>query len=377
MGRVMELLLLVAGTVLGGVVSLATAVYWQDPLKDAILRRKRRRFASAIARDLLSSDGAVTIAGRSTQVHLIEGDGQSLLRPSDIRIRLSSSRTPLPEPVVILRDRRLVQIEASTADSEARQTWNSDTLVALQSYRIGRSGTRESGSIDAIVSPTDYATFMATVLSLDEPVMQEGTAAEGPTLRSLYLNDSSSIDAAIRRPLPALANGLGVSVVVFTDDDRVILTRRRAETQSRPNQHDVSVTEGFHAELDAGPNHSLSVVNCIARGCEEELGLKVGARDIGIIGLAVDLRYYQWNFISFVEAPYSAAEIEELYSLHAKDRWEGKLQIVDADPEIIFRLLRGGDMWDLGLTALYLALSYRTSPEKTRAAARKAYSGPG
>ncbi len=373
-----DILLLIAGAILGGPVGLFFSTYFQRGLESSVDRRRRRRRARSLNRHGLQAGDNVHIAGFATMVHIAEGDGKLILASRNITIRMNRPKPSLPEIVRKSRTRtiRRLAVERRGATGAA-PTWNSDTLVALYKYKLSRTGPDEEIAIDLAVGPTDYATFAATVLSLDEPlecVGSDGVAGQA-SLRSIYFPHEAASREALIKPIPFLANGIGVSLLLFTDDGQVILTRRRPTARARPNERDVSVTEGLHSELDRSESTSLDVYACAARGCEEELGVRVAIHDIQILAFAVDLQYYQWNFIGLVEAPYSAAEILELHALHARDRWESHLEAVPADPGAVFQRFRQDGVWDLGLVTAYLSFCYRTSPRHVRNSARDAFRG--
>jgi hypothetical protein len=71
------------------------------------------------------------------------------------------------------------------------------------------------------------------------------------------------------------------------------------------------------------------------------------------------MKYYQWNFYGLVNLRHSANEVIAAQKLHAKDRWEAKLESLEIDPELIFSRIRHDGIWDTGLVATYLALCFK------------------
>src|SRR6476660_9906588 len=125
----------------------------------------------------------------------------------------------------------------------------------------------------------------------------------------------------------------------------------------------------MHTVHDLSRAGTLDVVLAATRGCREELGIDVSANDVQILAFGVDMTYYQWSFVGLVDAGLTAAEIREQHGLHAKDRWEGRLETVPATPRAVFSVFKQNGVWDLGLVTAYLALSYRGSPDSVRRAA--------
>ncbi|MGQ0838030.1 hypothetical protein [Actinokineospora sp.] len=369
-----DIVLLIVGAVLGSVFGLVCAVFYQDRWKARVARRKHLRLANAVARMHPEPSGPVHIAGKATTVHLLEGDGNLVLDARNITIRLRPDAVDLPDAVAACRDRVVAEVRAE-AGAGVASTWNSDSLVALCGYRIGRSGGHEASSLDLDVAPADYATFAATVLGLDREFDRPDGA--GNAVRTTLRRDFLATDGhhTVARPLPFLANGVGVALVGFTDDDRLLLTRRRPSTRARPGERDVSVVEGMHTLLDRKVGGTLSAYTTAVRGCREELGVDIAEEDVRLLGFAVDMTYYQWNFLGLVDLRRSAGEVLEAQLLHAKDRWESRLEPVPIDPVAVFTRIRADGIWDLGLVAAYLALCFRCGPNPVRRAAEQVFGG--
>ncbi|MFD0692176.1 NUDIX domain-containing protein [Actinomadura fibrosa] len=215
---------------------------------------------------------------------------------------------------------------------------------------------------------------MATVLSLGEDEEIEDLGADSGTTttsirRVFNLTGRETELRAARQPIAQLANGVGVLLVVFTDDGKILLTRRRTSSRARPNERDVSVVEGIHTEKDAISTNEIDIYLTAIRGCREELGLEVSPENVCILAFGVDMRYYQWSFLGLVEAGRTAQEVLDLHDLHAIDRWEGRIEPVDADPRRVFERIEQDEIWDLGLVAVYLALCHRYGVSRVHRAA--------
>jgi hypothetical protein len=114
----------------------------------------------------------------------------------------------------------------------------------------------------------DYATFLSTVVSLgrEENITIPGRTSS--TLRAEFgLDDARVRAAAVRQPIEQLANGVGVLLLAVTEDDKVILSRRRLGVGARAGELDVSVIEGVHNILDQTSPGRLDVHATAQRGC--------------------------------------------------------------------------------------------------------------
>jgi hypothetical protein len=374
-----NIIFLLLGVALGAAASLLTAVYVQDRWKETAERRSRLRRAKAIMRSRTEDGGPITIAGNQTTVYLVEGDGEMVFEPKNLTINLRSTQVGLPTIVAHAREKVKRNLaEAARRPGQTVAPWNSPSMIALHSYRMSRTAQREDASLLLETSINDYATFAATVLQLDANITKpEGSTGEtATTLRREYFPSASSISENVRHPLPFLANGIGVMLLAFTDDNKALLGRRRQASRARPAERDVSVVEGMDANYDSDHPGKLNVYTTAVRGCQEELGITVSPDEVQVLAFGVDTKYYQWNFLGLVETRHSADEVLEFQMLHAKDRWEMKLEAVEIDPVSIFERLRQDKVWDLGLVTIYYALCRKCGVRPVQRAAEKVFGVP-
>jgi hypothetical protein len=302
----------------------------------------------------------VTIAGHRTSVFLVGGDGATAFEPGDVLVRHRDSYAELPPGIVAARENAKSRIVAAGADStEVVTSWNGTSMVALCGYHVSSVSDSGEARLRLETCRNDYATFVATVLGLDSHIESPAGGGTGGTLRHEFLGDPKVVYGRIRTPDPALANGVGVSLLAFTDDDKVILTRRRGSSMTRPGGRDVSVVEGIHSTHDRRPAGRLSVHNAAVRGCFEELGVDVSEDDIHLLAFGVDIEYYQWNFYGYVDLNCSAHEVLDHHSKRARDRWEGKLECVPTDPEYVLDRLRVDGAWDTAIVTAHYAFRRR------------------
>ena len=370
---------LLIGAVLGAFVSLLAAVYLQDRWKESSDRWRRLRRSRAITKSWVDEDGPITIAGNPTSVYLVEGDGRLVIEPKNIRIDIRSTRAELPVVVSAAREKLVRQLAASVrSDKHMVSSWNSTNMVALTRYRITRTAEREDSALHLDACLSDYATFAATVLRLDEEVNISSSHDEraSTTLRRAFFPTTAAIVESIRRPLPFLANGVGIALLAFTDDDKVLLAHRRLESRARPGECDVTVIEGIDADFDSVGSGRLDIYSAALRGCREELGVDISITDVSVLAFGVDMAYYQWNFLGMVDIKLTADEVIAHHALHAKDRWEGRLESVKLDPVSVFERMHQEKIWDCGLVTAYLALSKKCGAGSTRAAAEKVFGSP-
>lgn len=364
--------------------------FWQPPASTALpIRSGRGMKPSAFVNERrddvapetytdAAGERPVTISGRRTGVYLIEGDGETVLEPQHVTINLRSSEIDLPPIIAELQQRIAARLEVPQPSvGRGVAPWNSPAMVALTGYRKGRTPIQEHAVINLDMHVNDYATFAATVLSLDsdlEKVTPDGLRVQ-TTLRREYLPTPADIHRAVDKPIPFLANGVGIVLLAFTDDEKVILTRRRESSRARPGQRDVSVVEGIHAVHDASGSSRVDAYLTAVRACREELGVSVTNNDVRLLGFGVDMKYYQWNFFGMVELGCTSDEAMELHAMNAKDRWEGQIQATAANPVTVFEQLHSDGTWDTALAATYLAFCKRIGITQTRWASARVFGG--
>ena len=308
----------------------------------------------------------------AAQVHLVEGCGNFFLKSEHLKISIRTEPVTLPLSIASRRARVEQELRVEQHRKHAvSSTWNSNSLVALCGYKTICAGKDENFRLEVDTAPVDYATFVATVLSLDKEFLRPDGILT--TLRREFLAQDILENPAILHPVPFLANGLGVVLVAFTGDNKILLGRRGLAVKARGGERDVTVVEGMHAQLDRTTRNALSVHATAVRGCQEELGIEVHAEDVRLLGLAVDMKFYQWSFLGFIDLRQSAREVHEAHKSHAKDRWEAALESVELAPETVFDRVRSDGIWDLGLAAIYSALCYKCGSVPVHKAAERVF----
>lgn len=143
--------------------------------------------------------------------------------------------------------------------------------------------------------------------------------SNGETIRVKYLDQ---VIQDLHVSSDVLSQGVGIVLTVVTADEKIVLTRRRADTGIRPNELDVSVVEAIDPYQDAvensnGEQHSRKTIDLYKvaiRGLKQELGMVASRDQIHLLGFGVDLEYYQWNIIGTVNTNLTSSQIIELKS---------------------------------------------------------------
>lgn len=310
-----------------------------------------------------SPNGHFSIGYKATSMFVLQGNGEYSYRKDSLQAIYHDGTPSSPDDIAdrILRKERA--LEKARADGDLR-VWpgmgvgfeNVDMFLTSDEENIGASIT---------FYKTTYPAFQATVLEIG--------AEDRDRADSIY-----KMHLADREPgeiIPYLARHIGVVVVVVTSDGFVIATQRTKNVHARPGEYDVSVVEGIEPTKDAdisGGVTKIDIFKTVARGCNEELGLVLKDEDkIEILGLAVDQKYYQFNFYAVVRL--DSLTFNDLASQRngkARDEWEGRVKPIANKIDEMLKFMNDNPMWDTAKLGFYWQLVnyYGKTPVEAKAA---------
>jgi hypothetical protein len=176
---------------------------------------------------------------------------------------------------------------------------------------IGREPVNEDMTLDLWFQPSDYYTFLATNMSLNEP-----------TLRETYLTDVDWSEV-----VPYFSHSFGVFLAVVTSDGYTVFTQRGKSVGTRPKVYDTSVIEGLSRPLDRGTfGEAPDVYRCACRGLAEELGLHESVdfslADITCLSFGVDTRYGLRGLTGMVKIHRSIGKLLYHWNNGVRDKFE-------------------------------------------------------
>jgi len=353
---------LIISSIIGGIFGLIIAIIFEEPLRGLrtlLTRRVKQIFYRK--KQIEKVPELFSLGKRDYPWLVIDGDGESNYTPKSINCIINSSTLELPPEIIGLRE-QIQNEEFKNREKGLPNKWNGP-LYSLERYAITRLDHDEQMGITLTFRPTDYYTFQATVMSLDKNLM---TGPVSFTLRQKYLSGN---DFSI--PIPFLANGVGLVLVLFTKDRKLILSRRSDDAGTRNGEFDASVVEGLHPILDRS-NTSLApdIYRTAIRGTLEEVGVELMQQDISLLGFGVDIEYYQWNIVGMAETNYFAKEVLENRRRGISGKWENKtFEIIDSNPEKVFKFLAPKKIWATAMIAIYWALVHQYGRKKVDNAA--------
>jgi len=359
----MEILI---SALVGGIVGLIISLVFEEPLTTA-RRRFIRWFRTLTYRNRLTvrKPETFTLGEITTSFLVIDGDGEFAYTPETIRCRVEDGPVTLPSEIQTLRS-AIEEREKAKKEKGQSYHWNGP-LYALERYAISRTVPDENLEVAFTFRPTDYYTFQATIASLDQNLLKPPATL---TLRQKYLQTQN-----LAQPIPFLANGFGVVLVIVTGDRKLILSHRQNVTGARAGELDVSVVEGVHPTLDRSNEYrGPDLYRTAIRGAQEELGIALVQEEITLLGFGVDTEYYQWNILGVARISDTAERALESRKRGTGGKWEIRtIEVIDSDPRVVLNHVKQEKIWATGLVAIYWALVHEYGRKKVDAVAEEVF----
>jgi hypothetical protein len=213
------LAILIVGAIVAGLIELVLAVLFEDRAR-RIYGRARRYWWWLRSRfdveQLHHAREQFHVGSWKVSSVVVEGDPAHPMTPSQVTCRLDPTTLALP-PDLEKRRQNIFAQQDKIAKANGLPEYFNGPMIALTDVRRSRTPGREDTLLHLVCQATDYYTFLATTLSLDEITDTE----TGPTVRQKYLR-SSQYD----EPVPFLATSLGVNLALVTKDGYLMLVRR-------------------------------------------------------------------------------------------------------------------------------------------------------
>jgi phenylacetate-CoA ligase len=190
-------------------------------------------------------------------------------------------------------------------------------LTNEPAYRLIRAALdkRHNGTgpiLDLLFQRTNYFDFVATNLSLDRKLLNNGQT----TLREKYVADIGQFETT------PLANSLSVMILLVSGPDRVVLLARRG-THVAIDQGCWQVSTGGAMRLAVDNDEHLcpSPFATAQREIAEELGLRVPLEAFRFLGLGVDTRTGEPELLGLATIPLTAQQIRQAFKVarHGND----------------------------------------------------------
>lgn len=312
--------------------------------------------------DISKSKETFSFANIVTPWLVVDGDGKSIYTPETIRSHFDPQADSLPEDL-LERKNQIHKQEEENRQKGLSFKWNGGTY-SLDRFVISRDKEEEFLVLELFFKSSDYYTFLATNMGLDEE-----------PLREKYFRDVDWL-----KPTRFFSNSFGINLSVITADQSIIIAQRSGLVGSRPGTYNISVNEAISRSLDRSvEGHAPDIYRCASRGLVEELGLsepnEFRSSDIIFLSFGVDTQYSQWGILGMVKVNKTANEILEWRNSGVKDKWENdKLYFIKFDLDSVVRFVLSHGPWTPnGLTCLYHTLIHEFGHHKVERAIKKQF----
>lgn len=169
------------------------------------------------------------------------------------------------------------------------------------------------------------------------------------------------------QPLNFLASGVGICINTICDGGKSIVVGQRSMQETfRKGERDIAVVEGIRPTSDV-EDGAIDMRQVCYRALNEELGLdKISPgksavdfiKRLSIFEFGVDLKFYQWNFLSFVNLDLSFEDIESAWR-KAKDRRENqRLSKIPLDRDGVEAFIQNNAFWSAGAACAMRTFDY-------------------
>lgn len=353
------------GHLVSGLIGLIFGVLFEEPLKKT-RERVIRSLKRLIYRPKYSPKPLETFCfgDLATSWIVLDGDGVFEYTPDTIECSYGPTKEDLP--LNLLERKRLIQQQEREKEQKGLPyRWNG-RRYSLERFVIGRTRLEEDLRLQLHFRASDYYTFLATNMSLDE---KASFGNDDITLREKYLHE---VDW--HKPIKFFSNAFGINLVVITSNRYLIIVQRSEYVGSRPGQFSVSVNEGLSRDLDRSDRSDApDVYRCAIRGAIEELGIGLRRSDIRFLSFGVDTQHCQWGLLGMARTDQSVEQILRMRRAGVKDKWENaQFYAVPLEIDAVVRFVLSNGPWATAAPAcIYHTLVHEFRRAKVDAAIAK------
>lgn len=337
----------------GGFVALLIAVLFEEPLtkaKNKVVRKYKRLFYKRPNR--IASSEFFSFGPIKTQWMVIDGDGEGEYSPQTIVTHYESH--PLELPSDLAKRKKEIQKQEDAKRKAGKPFFWNGTRYFLDRFSVNRTDQYENLALHLWFRPTDYFTFLATNVSLDDKELQKK-----------YVTNVDWETTAV----PYFSNDFALYLSIITADEYIILPKRSDIVGIYKNTYTVSLSEGLSRTLDRGTTTlAPDVYRCAIRGIGEELGISdMPVSDVTLLSFGVNTRYVQWSMLGFAKVNKTVEEILAFRSRGVRDKWENsEFNVVKFTLKDVITYVFTHDPWAPGaLACLYQTLVHEFGREKT------------
>jgi len=327
------------GVVLGAVIQTVLTLIFEDFFrlwKQRLVRRIRwlcSRFQNT--NHLLGSHEHFRIGKWKMNWIVLEGTSDRGYREGDIVCQLEPVTVQLPNDLQTIRSSVHNEQEKHKRDTGSPVYYNGP-MVAFSDLIISRTSPSEDPLLFLRFKNTDYYSFLATSMSLNQLVPDD--KGSFISVRDKYLRGTD-----YRKPVAEIATSFAVNLAVVTKDGYLVIGKRGQRGIScYPGCYTVPVNECVHPKKDAAGTGYIDVFRTAKRGINEELNVEAENNEIVFFTLGLDTEWYFYALTGMLRSgQFTKDDIIARMSRGAKDKWETtELYYLQFNPAKVAKELR-------------------------------------
>lgn len=229
-----------------------------------------------------------------------------------------------PRPLILPSDRQqkkdnIEEIQAQLEIENGRREFHNGPTVALEGIGRGQIGYTEEPFLILRLRPSDYYTFLATAMSLDEVI--DPDSREKTTVRDRYLHNLN-----YSAPIPEFASTLSINLSLITSDGFIVVSKRASEgIGGYAGYFAPPINECINPISDRSANGALSLFITAQRGASHELNIEITEDELVFFTVGVDTHHYFYGMTGLIRSKsFTRDDILARRSLGSKERWEAE-----------------------------------------------------
>lgn len=333
----------VVGAISGAFIELVIVVIFEHPFR-GWYKRLRRNWLWILSRFHVSgyehNGERLQIGNWRTNSIVLEGTGVQTYKPENIICHLDPTHIQLPTDLQAIKEKVETQ-QNKLKNQYGVPTFYNGPMVAFIDYNFSRTTFQEDPILSLRFKLTDYYSFLATSLSLNEMVSDDNSSSI--TVREKHLRRTD-----FRRPLPYLATSFGINMTLVTKDGYFVLAKRgQRGVSSYQGMFTVPILESVNPYLDLNDRKQIDLFTTAKRGAHEELGIEVEIDEIKFFALQVDTLWYMYGMTGAIFTEhFTRDDVIARRSTGTKDKWEADdLRYIKFNPQSVSQAMKemGGD----------------------------------
>jgi hypothetical protein len=244
----------------------------------------------------------------------IEGSSSDPYTPNNVVCQVD------PRPLVLPPDRQqkkdsIEETQAQLEKVNQKREFHNGPTVALEGIGRGQIGYTEEPFLILRLRPSDYYTFLATAMSLDEVITDQGKT----TVRDKYLRDLN-----YWAPIPEFASALSINLSLITSDGFIVVSKRATEgIGGYQGYWAPPINECVNPVSDRSASGTVSLFITAQRGASQELNIEITEDELIFFTVGVDTHHYFYDVTGLIRSKsFTRDDIRARRSLGSKERWE-------------------------------------------------------